>query len=155
MGRRNSETEEFFQRPGMVGQSGSHGWSALNPVVFPRRDPEPETQAVVIVTKVVETTDDIHVCRQCGNLLGWTAVTPGKRMETLAEGGVEALNVGGVDDLPALRRTLDQSRDLFRRPLNHSAHDLKLLCRPILDHLNDGAIRSGDQSRATGCTVSG
>ncbi|MCB9138793.1 MAG: hypothetical protein H6642_10645 [Caldilineaceae bacterium] len=43
--------EELMRRPTMVGESSGHGGRALNPAVASLSDPEPKTQAVVMVTE--------------------------------------------------------------------------------------------------------
>ena len=87
----------------MVGESGGHGRSPLNPVTSPVGDPKADAQAMMIVTEVVKAADDIHTCGQGSLLLSRTTVTPGERSETLAKGSVEAFDVSRIDNSAALR----------------------------------------------------
>src|SRR4051794_41634450 len=93
----NLESEELVQGPGVVGEPGRHGWGAEEPLPRSVVGSEP-AQAVVGPAEVVGGADQPHAGGE-GRLGASDGATPsGQRREGGAEGGVEALDVGGGDD---------------------------------------------------------
>ena len=86
----------------MVGETGRHSWRALNPSLSLRGDPERQAQTVVRGAEVVDGAQNHHAVMK--RSLSVSQMTRAARQtgEPLSESGVEALNVGGVDDGPAV-----------------------------------------------------
>lgn len=57
----------------------------------------------MVVTEVIEAADDIHASGEGVGLPGKAASAAGQMSQSLAEGSVEPLDVGGIDDTTALR----------------------------------------------------
>lgn len=57
----------------------------------------------MVVTEVVEAADNIHAGSEGVDLPGKAASAPGQMSQSLAEGSVEPLDVGGIDDTTALQ----------------------------------------------------
>ncbi len=105
-----------------------------------------ETQALMVVTKVVDTAQDPHAGSQGGILLGQSAGAAGQRRQALAKGGIEPFNKGGIDDLTAL----DQAQQVFhqvRCALHNAALNPQMFLGALLDHLDNLDIGPCHQPR--------
>src|SRR4051794_16497601 len=90
----------------MIGEPGRHGWGARGPL--PRSVWWGEqAEAVVGPAEVVGRADQPHAGREGGLGAGDGTTAPSERREVGAEGGVETLDVGGVDDGAGVRRGHD------------------------------------------------
>ena len=82
---------------------------------------------------------------QGGLFTGQGTRTPGEDIKALAESGIQAFNVSGVDAAAALSN-LNESRYHLSTSLNNATGDLQFVPRASLDDLNDGDFSPGDQS---------
>src|SRR6266496_735971 len=91
----------------MIGEAGRHGWGALVP--FPRCAGCGEQAAAVVGPAAgVGGADQPHAGDE-GRLGAGDGTTPsGERCEMGTEGGVEPLDVGGIDDGASRRRRQDR-----------------------------------------------
>ena len=98
MRRRNLKRKQFMNRPLMVSQASSYGRSALHPAVVVCPDPDTNPEAIVVVAEIVETTDEVHGLVEGLRLPGEGSGTSGQGVESRTKGGIEAFDVGGIDD---------------------------------------------------------
>ena len=154
-----------MQRPAMVGEPGRHGWRPEEPL--PRRVVGSElAQAVVRPAEVVGGADQPHAGGEGRRRVGDRPPPAGQWHEVGAEGGVEPLDVGGVDDgagggrgqdrLDAVQgATHDPARDPDDVPLGGVLDDLGELepvrqdqartpAPPGADRLPEGFQEGGD-----------
>ena len=61
-----------------------------------------ETQALVEITEIVDAAEDVHAVLQSGTLASQMTGTAEQASETLAEGGIEPFDVGGINDTASL-----------------------------------------------------
>lgn len=138
----------------MVGESCGHRGCELNPMIATFTDPEPLAQTMVCITEVVETANQVHTYVQGGDLSCWTASAAGQDSQPLAEGGVEALNVGGIDRAAALR-TLQQVLDQLLAALDNASLNRQGTGRALLDDLDNGDAGPSHQAGTSSLAVPG
>ena len=132
----------------MVGEAGRHGWGAEEPL--PRGVVGSElAQAVVGPAEVVGGADQPHAGDE-GRLGASDRPAPsGERREVGAEGGVEALDVGGVDDGAGGGRRQDRL-DAGQGAANDPAGDADdVPLGRVLDDLGELEPVGQDQPRTT------
>ncbi len=105
-----------------------------------------ETQALMVVTKVVDTAKDLYAGSQGGILLGQSAGAAGERRQALAKGGIEPFNKGGIDDPTALGQA-QQVFNQVRCALHNAALNLQMFLGALLDHLDNLDISPCDLPR--------
>ena len=104
----------------MRGNPGSHSRRTIDGRLAPRRR---DTQTLVRRAKVVDCTDQGHPVLQRAALAGQRPTAARQRGESLAEGGVEPFNVGGVDHAGTALRAAAQLIDLRRCAGENAALD--------------------------------
>ena len=95
--------EKFCQGPTVIGQTGSQSRSALDPMETMSSDRKAETQRLVEVTEIVDAAEDIHAVLQGGAVASQVTGATEQASQTLAEGGIEPLDVGSIDCATSLR----------------------------------------------------
>ncbi len=100
------------------------------------------------ITEVIQTADDIHSGDQGLCFAGQSACAAGQAGKPLAEGGVEALDKGGIDPARSLGN-LDQTPDHCLTALNDAPIDVQMIGTALLEHLDDGDVGPGDELRAS------
>ena len=128
----------------MICQGSGDGRSTLHPTIAKSANGQLEAQAMMRVTEVVKTADDIH-----SRFKGWSFAqqrpgAAGQAVEALAESSVEAFDKSGVDHTLALGFS-DQGLDHGFSALNNAPGDIQLSIQALLDDLNDGDIWPGSQ----------
>ena len=129
----------------MVGQGSGHSRRALNPLVTMAADRETEAEAVMKIAEIVATTNDVHAGHERLGLLGQGAGAPGQPGKAGAKGGVEPLDVSGVDDTDYLLRDLQQARYLLGTTLDNTPLNGQTRRCALFDHLHNGDVGPGDQ----------
>jgi hypothetical protein len=136
----------------MIGQTSCNSWRTLNPTVPETADGQLETQAMVRMTEIVQAANHIHASLQGLNFASRGASSPGKAIQTLAKGSIEALDESGIDATCALR-LLDDGLDNHFTALHDASRDVQLPIHSLLDDLHNGDIGPGNQLRATHFTL--
>lgn len=98
----------------------------------------------MIGAKVVETANDIHAGLQGFRLLGQGTSAPGQGGQTLAEGGIEPFDIGGVNATQTLAG-LDQLLYHLPAALHNPPLNSQLSGCSLFDHLNNRYLRPGPQ----------
>jgi len=102
------KVKQFRNRPDVLGEASGHGRCAAMALGV--------GQGVVGRTEVVHRADQVHAQGQHALAPGAIAGTPHQAGQAGAEGGIQALDVGGVQGLPPRpTRPTDHSGPL-RRP---------------------------------------
>ncbi len=105
----------------MVGQTGRNGRGTLDPTMTIIADRQFQAQAVMEITKVVETAHEIHACGEGFGSTSQSTSAADQVVQTLPEGGVEAFDEGGVDHAFGLLRDSDQALDHFLGALHNTS----------------------------------
>jgi hypothetical protein len=132
----------------MIGQTGGQCRSTLNPTMAETANRQLEAQAMMRMTEIVQTANDIHASFQGLNFASQGTSSPGKAIETLTKGGVEALDEGGID-LPSALCFLDDGLDHRFTALHNAPRNVQLPIDTLFDNLHNGDVRPGNQLRAS------
>jgi hypothetical protein len=132
----------------MVGQSGSQGGGAVNPMSPPSAsNRQGQTQTIVKRTEVVDRTDQIQSRLQRLRCAQQRPAAASQARQALSEGGIQPFDASGVNGVCALR-PVQQVRDEVGTPLNDTTFDRQAFSRSSLDDLNDSDVRPGEQVRS-------
>src|SRR5262249_56305650 len=88
------EREQLTNPPARCGNPGSPSRGAIEGWLAPRRC---YAQTLVRCAKVVDCPEQVHPVLQRAALASQGPIAARQRGQTLAEGGVEPFNVGGID----------------------------------------------------------
>ena len=86
------EPKKFGKRPTMIGQPGGNGWGTLHPATPPARQIKRDTQAVVIGTEIVNTSQQKHTGLQSVGLANQGASAAGQMGQTFPKDSIESLD---------------------------------------------------------------
>ena len=106
------------------------------------------------VAKVVETPDEVHASHQRFRSAGQSAGTSHQVVHSLAEGGVEPFDEGGVDDTFSLLGCFDQAFHHFFAALHNAPVNGQHAFRSLFDDLNNSDVRPGNQFATTDSALS-
>src|SRR5690606_33978832 len=93
--------------------------------------------------------------RQGFRLLGQSARPSGQPGQMRTKGGVQPLNVGGVDDPRCLLRQLAQPFYLLLTTLNNASLNFQTRRQASFDHLHQSDVGPGNQLRPTWLAFNG
>ena len=130
--------------PPVISECGSHGgWAGRVGAGYGQR------QAVMIRAEVIDGADQVHPVVQGGGASCQGTSLTRERGQPLAEGGIEAFNIGSVDHTVALREA-SELLDLCGRASKNAAHDTNhVSVGVVLDDLGNMDVFPGTQTGTT------
>jgi hypothetical protein len=90
-----------------------------------KADRKTKAQAVMGIAQVVETAYDEQASRKCFCLLSQSTCAASEPAKAQPEGGIEPLDVGGIDDTHCLLGQLTQVVHLMGTSLNNAAYNFQ------------------------------
>jgi len=137
--------QQLAQAVRAVGQPGGHRRRALQPALA--RADSPQAQRLVRPAVVVGQPEQVQPALDERHALGRRAPAAHQRGEAFAQGGVEPLDVGGVDGHAAVAGS-QRCGDGSLRPHDDAAHDPLAPLQPGLDHLGQREALRPHQRRS-------